>query len=416
MRKKGQAALALALWLACGGVWLWSQSGSQTGSAPSSAPSSAQSPGERILGSIRTIDGNEIGIKTNQDAGITVIVDAATRLLQLAPGETSLKSATPISLGKLEVGDRVLAKGSRTPGAAALRATLVVVMKQQDIAERNREQKLEWQSRGVGGLVEEVDAGARTITIRVSGPAGSRTVLLRTTPETRYKRYPPDSVKWEEAIASSFEEIRPGDQLRAKGSRSAGGGEMAVEEIVAGRFRYLSGPIVELNPAAGRLTVKDLRTKQTVTVTINEDSLMKRLSPAMAEELARRWKAGKGMTNATIPPPAGQGEASGDAPGGGPATQPEAELNQMLAKLPTITASDLQKGEAVMIVSTMGSEAAPESEAASASKAGGESQEKLPAVLTLLGGVEPLLRAAPQGGQSESLITPWSLAAPPGGV
>jgi len=415
MRRTGQAALALALWLASGGAWLWAQSSSQAGGAPSSAPSSAQPQPERILGSIGAIDGSELGITTNQNTRITVIIDAATRLLQLAPGETSLKSATPISLGKLEVGDRVLAMGSRAAGASALRATLVVVMKQQDIAERNREQKLEWQSRGVGGLVEEVDAGAKTITIRVSGSAGSRTLLLRTTLETRYKRYPPDSVKWEEAVASSFEEIRPGDQLRAKGSRSADGGEMAVEEIVAGRFRYLSGPILELDAAAGRLTVKDLRTKQAVTVTIHEDSLMKRLSPAMAEELARRWKAGKGMA-AAAPAAQGKGDGSGSAPSSAPARPPEAELNQMLAALPSIAAQDLQKGEAVMIVSTMGSEAAPDSEAASASKGDVDSWEKLPAVLTLLGGVEPLLRASPEAGQSESLITPWSLAAPPGGV
>lgn len=68
----------------------------------------------------------------------------------------------------------------------------------------------------------------------------------------------------------------------------------------------------------------------------------------------------------------------------------------MLARLPASTLADLQKGEAVMIVSTQGSAAHP------------------PSAITLLGGVEPILTAAPATG-AQSLLTPWSLASAPGG-
>ena len=69
----------------------------------------------------------------------------------------------------------------------------------------------------------------------------------------------------------------------------------------------------------------------------------------------------------------------------------------MLARLPAATLVDLQKGEAVMIVSTLGSAAHP------------------PAAITLLGGVEPILTAAPTGTGVQSFLTPWSLASAPGG-
>jgi hypothetical protein len=68
----------------------------------------------------------------------------------------------------------------------------------------------------------------------------------------------------------------------------------------------------------------------------------------------------------------------------------------MLARLPASALTDLQKGDAVMIVSTVGSDAHP------------------PVAITLLGGVEAILTAAPSQG-AQSFLTPWSLASAPGG-
>ena len=72
-------------------------------------------------------------------------------------------------------------------------------------------------------------------------------------------------------------------------------------------------------------------------------------------------------------------------------------MNRTLSRLPAVSLADLHKGEAVMIVSTTGS------------------AEQLPAAVTLLGGVEPILSASPTGRGTESLLTPWSLAGAPGG-
>jgi len=63
----------------------------------------------------------------------------------------------------------------------------------------------------------------------------------------------------------------------------------------------------------------------------------------------------------------------------------------MLSRLPASALSDFQKGDAVIIVATSGQ------------------QDARPTAITLLGGVEPILQASPQG-QAVSILTPWSLS------
>jgi hypothetical protein len=390
MRTNISRGFVLALCLSTAAVALLAQA--------NTASSSAAGSPARVLGTIRAIAGLELTVATDQGTQIQVTLSPETRLLRLAPGQTDWKRATPVLPSDLAVGDRVLARGSADTPASGLRATTVLVMKRQDIAQRNRQELAEWQRHGVGGLVRQVDARARTITIAVSGMAGSRSILVRTSPQTTFRRYAPDSVRWADTVPSGFAQIRPGDQLRAKGSRSEDSSEIQAEEIVTGSFRNLSGKIVSVDAVRQMLTLKDLATRSDVTVAITPDSQMRKLPPHLAQALAERLHPTGRAAN--------KGEADGGDSAGEKTTKSSAangeskrgeELNQMLAKLPALSLETLHKGDAVMIVSTPGSE------------------HKLPAVVTLLGGVEPLLTSAPAGGGNESLLTPWSLASAPGG-
>lgn len=87
-------------------------------------------------------------------------------------------------------------------------------------------------------------------------------------------------------------------------------------------------------------------------------------------------------------PPGGAGQRPAGFQRGGGA----GDLQQMLNRLPAVKLGELQKGEAVMIVSTEGA-------------VSGEVT-----AITLLGGVEPILQA-PSGAQAMTL-SPWSLSAP----
>jgi hypothetical protein len=90
-------------------------------------------------------------------------------------------------------------------------------------------------------------------------------------------------------------------------------------------------------------------------------------------------------------PAAGQGGfGGGQRPGG------SGDMNQMLNRMPAMTFSDFQKGDAVMIVTTEGS-----------------ANSDVTAV-NLLSGVEAILTASPNGSGAASLLTPWSLGSSPG--
>jgi len=89
-----------------------------------------------------------------------------------------------------------------------------------------------------------------------------------------------------------------------------------------------------------------------------------------------------------------ESQAAGGAGGGAGGNGPP-DLQRMLSRLPNSTLADLQKGDAVMIVSTEGGN----SDAVTA--------------ITLLAGVEAILTAAPNRSAS-TLLSPWSLGAPNG--
>lgn len=369
----------LALVLAVGGARLFAQAG-----APPAAPGVVKQ-----LGSIRAITGSGLSLATDQGAELAVKVQPGARFVRLAPGQTDLKGAAAIQLGDLQVGDRVLVRGKLDDDGVSVDASAVIVMKQQDIAQRNQQEIQDWQRRSVGGLVKEVDTQAGTVSIVVNAAGGGKTVVITTTPKTICKRYTSDSVKWEDATPAKLDDIHPGDQLRARGDKNPDGSQLGAEEIVAGTFRNIAGLVTAVDAAQGTLTVQDLATKRPVTVSITADSQMKELPAQLAQGLAMRLKGGASHD--------GTHDSSHDAAPAADARPRGGDLNQMLSRLPAAALADLHKGEAVMIVSTTGS-------------AG-----KLPAAITLLGGVEPILTAAPSGKGTESLLTPWSLASAPGG-
>jgi hypothetical protein len=356
-------------------------------SAQTTAPAIPASAGAvKQLGSIRKIAGSELILATDQGTEAVVKIEAGARILRFA---SDLKSATPIQLADLQIGDRILVRGKLAPDGTSIDASAVSVLKQQDIAQRRRQELLDWQRRGVGGLVKQVDVQAGSITLNVGGVGGSQTVIVSTVPKTTIKRYAPESVQGEAASAAKLDDIHPGDQLHAKGDKNEDGSQLVAEEIVAGTFRNIAGRVTAIDAAQGTLTVADLAAKKPVTVKITADSQMKKLPLQLAQNLAMRLK---GITSPSAAPSSVPAEApaeNGRAHSG--------DLNQVLARLPAITLADLQKGDAVMIVSTEGSPSQP------------------PVAITLLGGVEPILTASPAGKGTESFLTPWSLASAPGG-
>lgn len=371
---------------------------------PSQAQQSGAATAPRPVGVVKSISGNTLVLKTDSGPEVIVSIADGTRIVRLAPGQTDLKAATPITLTDLQVGDRILARGQAGDGGA-IAATTIVVMKQADVAQKQQHDRDDWQKRGTGGIVSAIDPATGTIKVAVT-PVLS--VEVKTTKDTGFLRYAPTSVKFSDAQKGTVDQIKVGDQLRARGTRNADGKELTAEEVISGTFRNIAGTITSIDTANNAITVKDLLAKKSVVIKFNADSQLRKLAPAMAQRLAFFLKsqaaqggaAASGQT-ATSGTPAGNpsaasgagsagGNAQGQRPGGSP------DFQQILSRIPSATLADLQKEDAVMVVASLGS-------------ANGEVT-----AITLLGGVEPILTASPNGSSAAALFSGWNMGAPGG--
>jgi hypothetical protein len=392
--------------------------------AQESAPA-APAKNPATLGTIKSISGNNLVLTSDAGADVKVDVRDSTKIVRIAPGQKDLKDAQPIALTALQVGDRILVRGPAAEAGQNLAATSIVAMKKADIADKQARERDEWQKSGVGGLVNSVDTAGGVISVSVPSLREKKTVAVHSSTQTVLRRYAPGSVKFDDAKPAPLSEIRPGDQLRARGEKNADGSELAAAEIVSGRFRNISGTVSSLDAAQGNITVHDLATKKAVIVMITSESQLRKLPAAMAQRIAQRLNGtgasaqgedapaqassaptakdpapGTGQTaKATAGAPGAPGEGRGGrefgAHGRGQNGASGAiDLQQMIIRMPASTISDLQKGDAVMLVGT-------------------ESVSNAVTAITLLAGVEPILQGSPSG--ASSILSPWSLSGAPSG-
>lgn len=368
----------------------------QTTAAPSTVA--------RALGTVKAISGNNITLAPDKGPEVNIEVQPSARILRIEPGQTDLKSAVPITLTDVQPGDRILIAGRRSDDGKTILATSLVAMKHADVQAKLQQEGDAWQ-KGVGGLVSAIDPATGILTVKVASLGGSKDISIHTTKQTDFRRYAPDSVKFDDAKPSALDQIKVGDQVRARGTRNADGSELAADAVVAGSFRNVAGLISSVDATTKTIRLTDLSTKRPVLVRFTAQSEMRKLPPQMAQLIAVRLKGtpagaagagGGGERNggAGAGQPGGmrRGGGFGVARGGGPA----GDLQQMLTRVPPVTLADFQKGDAVMIVSTEGAVA-----------------DDVTAI-TMLGGVEPILEATPNGGQPMQL-SPWSLGGGGGG-
>ena len=354
------------------------------------APTAWSQAPARFVGTITAISGTTLSVKT--DAGQTYQVDVPTAaaIKRIEPGQKDLSTAAAIQFTDLAVGDRTLVRLDPDAPAGTTQALQIIAVKQADVAQKQQKDREDWQRNGVGGLVKSVDAASGDILLTSGAGATKKTITVHTTKTTMLKRYAPASVRFDAAVSAPIDAIHAGDQLRARGTKSADGTSIDAQEVVSGTFRNISGTVTSTDPASSTLVVKDLTTKKQVTIHITADVQMRKLPERMASVLATRLKGGSSNTSGNggtgqhehAAAAQGNGQFSGQGGAGGMGGDPQ----QMLNRAPTIQIADLKKGDAVMLVATDGTTDVT--------------------AITLVAGVEPLLQA-PEA--SQSLLNNWSM-------
>jgi Cu/Ag efflux protein CusF len=362
------------------------------------APTPAKQPLDHVIGAVTAVDGAAHTVTVKEDktgASQTILVGNTKTLLKVEPGAKDLKNAVRITADDLQVGDRVDVRGLKTDAADTLVARSVVLMSARDLQQAHQAQAAAWQH-ATAGVVSGVDAAAGKITLNVKTPDGPKPITVQTSSATEFTRYSPDNPKI--PAPSQLGQIQPSDQVRVIGEKSEDGSTITAQRVYSGAFHTLSGTITAIDPDGKSLTVKNLETKKTVQISLNDDSSIRKLPPFMATMLARRfnpsYKPPEGATPAGGGPPSGAGGAAGGGggwqrgqgagPGGGPGGGARSgDISQMLERVPKIALAELKPGDAVVV---------------SGVSLGADNSRLL--ATGVIAGVEPILQSAPtrQGG------------------
>ena len=340
-------------------------------------------PANNVLGDVLTVDAasKQIYVKTDAGAVVIITVSDATRILKNSPGETKLDKATPMQLSDVAAGDRVLALGRPSAdGKTLVGPRVVVVNTKADIAAKQEAERAEWRRRGIVGVVSALNPQTKEITIQTRTAEGPKPVVVAAGgANVKLTRYAPDSIKFSDRKPSAFEEVKVGDQLRAKGDRSEDGARFTPEEIVTGSFRTSVGTVASVDPAKNEITIKQMQGDQPLTVVVRPDSVLKQVPPEALTMMMGGGMGGPGAGGAgggerraggQGAPAGGQGAGTGQ--GGGQGTgQGTGQgqgggvrrmggggdfMQQMLERLPPVTLAELKPGTMVVVSSTVGAD------------------------------------------------------------
>lgn len=369
-------------------VLLGSASSKVLAQAPSATPSPAPQQQQAIdgikanlaAGEVAAINPteNKISLKT-KDGTIDVVLTATTVFKRVPPENPKLSAATDAALSDLGVGDKVLVTGTVAADKKSVPAKNIYLITKSDISKKNASEREAWRTRGISGRIVSLNPNKEEFTIAVAsrGPLGEQNVVVSPKDNVNYRRYAPDSVKFDDAKNSSFSELKIGDQVRALGDRSADNTNFKAERVVSGAFKMVGGTITAIDTAKNEITIKELQTNKPVTIIVNDHSIMRKFPAEMANMMAGRMMGGgmqppQGTTpgggNVVVmrPPqgtqPTGGGQTVQSTPPNGSVPQGNVvrpggggrggDLDDLLERLPVISLADLKVGDAIGVSSS----------------------------------------------------------------
>ncbi len=380
-----------------------------TPAAATTATQTADKTARYVTGEVTALDTTEKRLSVRTDAGaiITVTFGDKTTYSRLPGGKLVLAEAVPATLAEISVGDRVLIDRGRVgTDVQVATANKIFVMSRADVAAKQERDQAEWQQ-GILGVVTALNPQTKEITVQQRGGRGvmmpgappPATTLIKVSETTILRRYAPDSVRFSDARVSSFDALKVGDQLRARGERTPGGAGLIPKEIVSGTFRTMIGKIVSTDSATNEVKLAPVDGGAPVTIVVKEDSKLRRLPPMMAALAARRGEGGgrergerergrpDGVSPQATSPQATQAGGAGRRDGAQGRTDGARaggfDIQEMIERMPQLTVAELTVGDTIAVSSTSGTDS-----------------QRVTAI-TLIAGIEPLLTAFPGAAQRQ---------------
>jgi hypothetical protein len=300
---------------------------------------------DSVVGTITAIDKSvrSATIKTDTGTFISVKTDNNSAYLRIPANEKTLAKAASIQFADIAVGDRVLGHGTKT-GQEFL-AQRLIVLTRADIDKKRALDLDDWQRRGIGGIVKNLNAqtGEINLDLRGSGPSGR---LMIMTLKTDFRRYASGSLRFEDARPSSFAELNVGDQLRALGDKSPDG-TFKAETIISGAFKTIGATVTDIHLERNEVKATTLDQKKPIMISITKDSVLHRIPPPAALAIAQ-----KAMANKT-PNAGGNSPQTSLTQKVPPAANQSIDIQQVIDALPKIALSDIRIGDVLAVTSAV---------------------------------------------------------------
>jgi hypothetical protein len=307
----------------------------------------AQTAFRTFVGTVKGVHADTGDVELQPDKGdpVTARIGPSTVLQRVAPGEKDLKNAASIQPADIAAGDRVLVTLE-----ADGRLRRMVVMPASDIAKRNAADRRDWSVRGVSGVVASVSGNQIALKKRSFTGDIQETVIVK--PTATFRRYSPDSVKFADAAPSNIGEVKAGDQLRARGEKSADGLTVTADEIVFGTFLTTAGSITAVDAANNEILVKQFGNNKPLHIKLTADSQLKRMPDFSGFARGAPGQAGGAPAAGAARPPFAGPPGGGAGPMGMRGGAPD--LAQMLESMPAAKLETLKPGETIVVSSTRG--------------------------------------------------------------
>jgi len=305
--------------------------------------SAAQERVSSVVGAVTEIDKANRKVMLQTEAGLVLSIQTSddTVCLRLPAGERTLSKATAIKFDEIAISDRVLAHGTRSD--QTFLAQRLIVMPLAEVARKREHDLDEWKRRGIGGIVREVNAQTGEIIVELRSPNPGSRIPIETS-KANFRRYIAGSLRFEDARASKIDEVRVGDQLRALGNQNTDGNQFVAEQIISGAFKTIGVTVTDVDPVKELIHATTLDQKKPITISINNDSVLRRISSPLAAAIAQRAKGETGKS--TPPPPAPK------------ATSPVIDVQQMIDTLPAISLNDIKSGDVLAVTGAIESDEA----------------------------------------------------------
>lgn len=311
-----------------------------------------------VIGEVKTIDAatRQMTVRTDDGSVVTAIVSDTTTYMRVTPGETDLTNAARITFADVAQGDRVMARGKVSDDRKTVPARMLIVMTKADIAKKQEAERAEWRRRGILGVISAVNPTSKEITITTRTMAGLQPVVIPVGENVEFRRYAPDSIKFGDAMESTLDDLKVGDQLRALGDRSPDGTKFTPEKIVTGSFRTVAGTVSAVDATTGEIKINDLEKKEPLTIVVKQDAVLRKFPPPGEMMMFGRGPGagqggGQGGQQAPGGPAGSGGPQGGMRPGGG-----GFNIQEILERLPTIAVADVKEGDTIIVSSTRGAD------------------------------------------------------------